>query len=228
MKEYFKVTAALVVFIIGALGFLTFARNFNKRPSVILTSNQCNPPCWYGITPGHSTTAHVYAVLDNFRDVDKNSILGEYNRSEKLIKVFWYFQRPAEDQMGSVNIENDRVTAINISTVNSLTLGELFSKVGEPEEYWTGVGQRDGGERFLDIVLLAPTRGYAAELVRDIGDGSNQVEIKASTPVFRVTYFSLDMYEELLETRILIDKPASSRTPLQEWAGYGSLPVKRE
>jgi hypothetical protein len=228
MKEYFKVTAALIIFILGSLGLLTFARNFNKRPSVILTSNQCNPPCWYGITPGHSTTSHVYAVLDNFRDVDKNSILGEYNHYEKLIKVFWYFQRPAEDQMGSVNIENDRVTAINISTVNSLTLGELFGKVGEPDLYWTGVGQRDAGEQFLDIVLLAPTKGYAAELVRDIDAGSDQVEIKANTPVFRVTYFSPDMYEELLATRILIDKPASRRAPLQDWAGYGLIPVKRD
>ena len=226
MKEYLKVTSALVIFIIGAMGLLTFARNFNKQPSVILTSNQCHPPCWYGITPGQSTTSHVYAVLDNFRDVDKNTILGEYNRSEELIKIFWFFQRPAEDQMGSVNIENGRVTAINISTVNSLTLGELFGKVGEPDVYWTGVGQRDDGEQFLDIVLLAPTKGYAAELVRDMGASSDQVEIKASTPVFRVTYFSPDMYEQLLATRILIDKPPSRRAPWREWSGYGSIPVK--
>jgi hypothetical protein len=130
--------------------------------------------------------------------------------------------------MGSVNIENDRVTAINISTVNSLTLGELFSKVGEPDEYWTGVGQRDDGEQFLDIVLLAPTKGYAAELVRDIEAGSDQLKIKAGTPVFRVTYFSPGMYEELLATRILIDKPASRRAPLREWSGYGSITVIRE
>jgi hypothetical protein len=226
MKEYFKVTAALIVFILGSLGLLTFTRNFNKRPSVILTSTQCSPPCWSGITPGQSTTSHVYAVLDNIRDVDKDTILGEYNHSEELIKVFWFFQRPAEDQMGSVNIENDRVTAINISTVNSLTLGELFGNVGEPDQYWMGVGQREDGEQFLDIVLLAPSKGYAAELVRDIKAGSDRVEIKASTPVFRVTYFSPDMYKELLKTRILIDKPPSRRAPSRQWSGYGSIPVK--
>jgi hypothetical protein len=155
MKEYFKVTAALIVFIAGDLGFLTFARNFNKQPSVILTSTRCNPPCWYGITPGQSTTSHVYAVLDNLGDVDKNSILGEYNHYEKLIKVFWFFQRPAEDQMGSVNIENDRVTAINISTVNSLTLGELFSKVGEPDEYWMGLEKKTmGSGSWISCFLL--------------------------------------------------------------------------
>jgi hypothetical protein len=228
MKEYFKVTATLLLFIIGALGFLTFARNFNKQPSVILTSAECNPPCWYGITPGQSTTSHVYAVLDNFRDVDKNTILGEYDHYEKLIRIFWYFQRPAEDQMGSVNIDNNRVTAINISTIKSLTLAELFNRVGEPEQYWAGIGKRDNGEEFLDIVLLSPAKGYVAELVIDIDPGSDRVHLKAGTPVFRVTYFSPDMYDELLETRILIDKPPSRRGPLQEWSGYGQIPFNRE
>jgi hypothetical protein len=145
MKEFFKVNAALILFILGFFGFLTFARNFNKRPSVVLTSTQCSIPCWYGIEPGRSTTSQVYAVLDNFEDVNKDTILGEYNHHEKLIKIYWFFQRPAEDQMGSVNINNDMATAINISTVNSLKLVELIEKAGEPEKYWLGTGYRDDG-----------------------------------------------------------------------------------
>jgi hypothetical protein len=227
MKDFFKVTAALTLFILGSLGFLTFARNFDKQPSALLTSTQCSPPCWYGIHPGRSTTSQVYAVLDNFPDVNKDSILGEYNHYEKLIRIYWFFQRPAEDQMGSVNIDNGMATAVNISTVNSLKLAELIKKAGEPEAYWLGTGPRDDGEVFADIVLLAPTKGYVAELVTDIDSGSNHVEIKPGTPVFRVTYFSPDMYEELLGTRILIDKPARRRAPLQMWEGYGSIPVNK-
>ncbi len=64
-----------------------------------------------------------------------------------------------------------------------------YFNVGEPDEYWTGIGQRDDGEQFLDIVLLAHTKGYAAELVCDIEAGADQVKIKAGTPVFRVTFF---------------------------------------
>jgi hypothetical protein len=59
-------------------------------------------------------------------------------------------------------------------------------------------------------------------------EGSDQLEIKGSAPVFRVTYFSPDMYKELLETRILIDKPARGRAPLQIWEGYGRIPVRRD
>lgn len=227
MKEFFKVTTALMLFILVSLVFLTFARNVNKQPSVLLTSTDCKPPCWRGIYPGRSTTAQVYKVLDNSNDVNKDTILGEYNRNEELIRIFWFFQWPAEDQMGSVNIESGQATAINISTVNSLKLGELIQRNGEPEMYWTGMGQRDDKGRFLDIVLLAPSRGYAAEMVRDIEVDSDHVEVKDGTPVFRVTYFSPDMYEELLEGRILIDKPLNGRSPLQKWTGYGPIPVQQ-
>ena len=228
MKEYFKVTASLIVFILGALGFLTFARNFNKQPSVILTSTKCTPPCWYGITPGQSTSLQVYSALYNIEGVDKDLILETNNKEGKPTTIAWYFQRPMEDGMGSVHIKNDLVTALSITTVNSLKLADLFDKLGEPEEYWTGIGQREGGEQFLDLLLLAPTKGYVAEVLIDMRAGSDRVEIKASTRVFRITYFSPDMYKELLETRILIDKPSSKRTPFQNWSSYGSIPVNRE
>ncbi len=228
MKEFLKVTGALILFIVGSLSFLTLARNFNKQPSVVLTSTQCSPPCWYNIHPGQTATYQAYAVLDQFPGIDKDTILGEYNHNEELIRIFWFFQPPVEDQMGSLNIDKDRVIAINISTINSLKLVNLFDRVGEPEVYWVKIGKRDEGEEFLDLVLLSPTKGYAAEVVIDIPVDASQVEVKAGTPVFRVTYFSPEMYEELLGTRILIDNPLGRNVPLQTWQGYGMIPLPRE
>lgn len=228
MKEYFKVTAALTLFILGAIGFLTFVRNYDKQPSLILTSPECASPCWYGITPGQSTSSQVYSALDRIEGVDKDRIFESATVAGKPFRITWYFKKPVEDGMGSVRIQNDLVTALSITTVNSLKTADLFDKLGEPEKYWTEIGQRDSGEQFLDIMLLAPSKGYEAELVIDIKPGSDQVEIKGSTPVFRVTYFSPGMYQELPETRILLDKQSSRRTSLQEWTGYGSIPVPRE
>jgi hypothetical protein len=228
MKEYFKVTAALMLFTLGAIGFLTFVRNFDKQPSLILTSPECAAPCWYGITPGQSTTLQVYSALDRIEGVDKDRIFESYTAAGKPFRITWYFKKLVEDGMGSVRIQNDRVTALSIMTVNSLKTADLFDKLGEPEEYWTEIGQRDNGEQFLDIMLLAPSKGYVAELVVDIKPGSDQVEIKAGTPVFRVTYFSPGMYQDIPETSILIDKQSSGRATLQEWTGYGLILVHRE
>ena len=228
MKEYFKVTVALTLFVLGSVGFLTFVRNYGKQPSLILTSPKCASSCWYGITPGQSTVSQVYSVLDGIEGIDKDRIFESDTMNGKPFRITWYFKKPVEDGMGSVRIQNDLVTAISITTVNSLKTADLFEKLGEPDAYWTEIGQRDTGEQFLDITLLAPSKGYVAELVIDMQPGSDQVEIKPNTPVFQVTYFSPGMYQELPETRILIDKQSSRRASLQEWTGYGSIPVHRE
>jgi hypothetical protein len=228
MKEYIKVTAALAVFILGALGLLTVVRNFDKQPSLILTSTECASPCWYGITPGQSTTSQVYSALDLIEGVDKDLIFESYNVDGKPIRITWYFKKPVEDGMGSVRIQNDLVTAVSITTINSLKMADLFNKLGEPEKYRTEIGQRDDGEQFLDIMLLAPTKGYVAEVVIDMKPGSDQVEIKATTPVFRVTYISPDMYQDLPETHFLIDEQSDSRSSVHEWTGYGPIPIHRE
>src|SRR5574339_615030 len=114
MKEYFKVTAALMLFTFGSIGFLTFVRNFDKQPSLVLTSTECASPCWYGITPGQSTTLQVYSALDRIEGVDKDLIFESDTVAGKPFRISWYFKKPVEDGMGSVRIQNDLVTTISI------------------------------------------------------------------------------------------------------------------
>jgi hypothetical protein len=225
MKEYFKVTASLSLFILGAIGLLTFVRNFNKQPSVILTSTECAPPCWYGITPGQTTSSEVYSALDSLEGVDTDLIFETDNLEGKPTRITWYFKRPVEDGMGSVRIQNDLVTAISISTINSLNVADLFDKLGEPEEYWSELAHGESRD-YLNVTLLYPTKGYAVETVIDIQNGADKVEIKASTPVFRVTYFSHEMFQELFGMRLLIDRSSGESSPLHTWTGFGQVSRK--
>ena len=54
MKEFLKVAVLMALFFAALIAVLTWARNSNRQPSVILTSTECEPPCWYGIRPGES------------------------------------------------------------------------------------------------------------------------------------------------------------------------------
>lgn len=229
MKGFFKVIAGIVLFFALAVGGLTFIRNFNRQPSVILTSEECSPPCWNGIEPGTTKSWEVYAILEQPRSVNKDSIMADYGRNnEELTEIYWFFQRPVEDSAGSIYFEDDRVIAINILTVNSLNLDDLFEKLGQPEKYWTEIGHGENRE-FVEVTLLYPTNGYLASVIIDIESDVNHVEIQGTTPVFRVTYFAPEMYQELLGTQILIDKPASTRTDaFQPWAGFGTFVFQRK
>jgi hypothetical protein len=227
MKEYFKVAGGIAFFIALIVGVLTFARNFNRQPSVILTSTECVPPCWHGIQPGQTNSSQVYATLARLDGVNKDSVLGYYDRYDKLIYIYWYFQRPTEDNGGYIYFDKNQVTAIKILTVNSLRLADLFEKLGQPEKYWTEVGVGEDRE-YLEVALLFPTKGYLADVVIDIKNNANQVEIQDATPVFFVTYFAPDMFQELLETRVLIDTPSTRMGTFQTWTGFGTIPFERE
>ena len=228
MKDFLKTVVGIVLFFIVAVGVLTFLRNYNRKPSVILTSTECSPPCWYGIKPSQTNSSQVYGILDQLDFVNKDSIMGDYDRNDKLIRIYWYFQRPIEDGMGSVYLDNDQVTAISILTQNSLTLNDLFEKMGEPEKYWAEIGHGENRE-YLEVLLFNSTKGYLADVVIDIQNNGSQVEIQGTNPILRVTYFAPEMFQNLLQTRILIDTPVNARTgTLQTWSGFGTIEFERK
>jgi hypothetical protein len=228
MKIYLKTVAGILLFFAIALGALTLLRNLNRQPSMVITSTACEPPCWYGITPGETTSWEAFAILDQLPGVNQDTVLGGYDREDKLNKIFWYFERPAEDSIGSIYFEDDRATAVTILTINSVKLAELFEKLGQPEKYWAEVGHGEDRE-YVNVLLFYPTQGYLIDMLIDLEFDSNQVEIKGTTPVYRVTYFAPEMFEELLGSRILIDKAVLARKgSWQAWTGYGRIEVERE
>lgn len=228
MKDYLKAIIGLVLAIGLLVGILVIIRNFNRQASMVLTSDECVPPCWYEIRPGVTNSAQVYAVLDQLYGVNVDNISAEYNKADELVSISWFFQRPVEDSYGSVYFDKDQVAVISILTVNSLKLSDYFEKFGEPEQYWTEVGRGDNRE-YLDLFLFYPAKGILLEVVLDIQDEGNQMEIRASNPIFRVTYFDPTRFDDLLKTQLLISKPAGARTgSFQPWSGFGVISFERK
>jgi len=229
MKNMILTILGITVFIVLAIGILTALKHFSSEPSVILTSTQCDPPCWYGIQPGKTDYLEIPGLLEQISGLSERNINWEFNINDRLINVHWTFQRPVDDSYGYIYFdENKVVEVIKIYIINSLTISESFGKLGEPEQYWTEVGTRENRDEYLDIYFLYPTNGYLINCVVNIEYGKNQVEINDNTPVYLVAYFSPDMYSELLNTKILINRTASSRSgSAQNWTGLGWIQVDR-
>ncbi len=228
MKNFLKTVVGIALFIAIAIGILTVLRNFNRQPSAILTSTECDPPCWYAIQPGKTNSSELPTLLEQI-GLRGEEIIWDFDKNDKLISINWFFHRPVEDSAGFVYFDEDKqVTATTILTINSLSIADIFGKLGEPDEYWTEIGKRENQE-YLEVFLLYPTKGYLVDCVINIENGSDQVEIKPVSPVFRVTYFDPKAYQDLLETRILIDKSVHARTGSpQPWQGLGIIPIERK
>ncbi len=232
MKDFLKTVAGIVLFIaaiVGISALYTLWKNINRKPSVILTNTLCSPPCWAGIVPNQTDSSQVYEILDKLDGVNKDSVTAEYGKNnDEIDRIYWDFDRPVEDSAGFVYFDNDQVTAISILTMNSLKLDALFKKLGQPEQYWAQFGYGEGLE-YLEVILLYPAKGYLAHVVIDIENNANQVKIRGTTPVSRVVYFVPEMFQELLKTQILIDKPDNVPIgPFKTWPGFGTIVFERQ
>jgi len=223
MKTYLKTIIGIVLFVGLAACLLTALRNYLRQPSVVLTDAECDPPCWNGIYPGVTRSSEVFAILQKRKGIDINSLAENVNRKGEVVETHWYFQRPIEDLAGSIYFENDRVIAIKILTVNSLNIGDILRKLGQPNQYWAEVGQGENRE-YLNVALIYPSQGYVVEVVVNLERKMDTVKITESTPVFSVTYFHPALFHELLKTDILISTPPEVRRgSLRDWPGLGDL-----
>lgn len=226
MKIFAQTVAGIILFVVLAVGILTGIRNSNRQPSVILTSTECLPPCWYGIHPGKTSVWEAYEILNHLNGINMDSLMWETNNNGVLTGIDWFFQRPIEDAGGYIYFKENKVTAIEILTINSLRLSELFERLGSPEEYWTTLGYGKNRE-YLEVVLLYPAKGYVTNVLIDTETKINQVEIRERTPVFKVIYFDPKMFDELLHSRLLIEHPVESGT-FQQWTGFGAISFERK
>lgn len=228
MKNTLLSIAGVVLGIVVILGSLTLLRTASRPPSVVISNRICNPPCWNGIVPGVSTSDDVFRTLADTTGVDGTSVFEFANRRDEVTRTSWYFARPVEDAAGTVYFAGDRVTAIKILTVNTLKVGEILDKLGQPEQYWLETGQGEHRE-YAAIALLNPTLGYGVEVVIDLDGKPETVEIRTGSAVFSVTYFDPALFQDLLQTNILVSKPVNARTgSLLDWPGLGPLPVVAE
>ncbi len=226
MKIFWQTVLGVAIFIILAVGILIGIRNINRRPSVILTSTECMPPCWHGIRPGETSSWGTYEILNKFEGINEDTLMWQADQNGVLTSIEWFFQRPVEDQGGYIYFKDNKVTAIEIMAVNSLKLSDLFDKLGPPEEYWTTIGKGEN-RQYLEVALIHRTKGYVADVLIDFEGNVNQVEIRKNTPVFTVVYFAPEIFDELLKTRILINHPVDPKT-FRRWIGFGAISFERK
>ena len=225
MKDLLKSILGISFIILLLVAGLGLLRNVSSQPSTILSDTSCQPPCWNTIQPGVTTSDEVYSILGEMEGVglvQENRTMGGTLRS-----IFWYFTRPVEDISGEIYFQGDHVALISILTVNSLKLGDITTRLTQPEQYWTALGRGENRE-YVTVGLIAPSKGYQVELVINLQNNANFVLIKDSTPVFKVQYFDPAHLNELLTKNTLIPSTATQDAlQLPFWAGPGRLEFPR-
>ena len=228
MKRFILVVAGLLFFFAMAYGVLAILAEISRHPSSILTSTECEPPCWYGIRPGETTSWEVLDFL-LIQDWVIGRSINEWTTGDETTQIAWKFQRPAGDTAGYIYFHGDRVTAISISTIGSLNVSEAFLLLGQPASM-VAINKEITTRHWIEIDLIYPDEGFLVQVDIDLQANvqQNQVEITEGTPVYRIIYFDPRLYEELMESGILIDESIDTITNnIQPWLGLGVINVER-
>ena len=230
MKRFVSVAAGVLLFIGIVVGIIAVVANLRPKPlSTVITSIECDPPCWYGIWPGETTPQEAIGILIN---LDFVSDMGGWPHEPKFKRetpdrITWTYirNRKVGDIEGCAYLQDDRVIAISLRTLGSLTISEAFERLGEPELVLTRVHKSDYRE-WVRLILIYPTDGYQIEvdIILSVAAQDNQVKITEETPIYRVIYFDPSHYEYLIGMRILID--GLGKTALDKarpWQGFGEI-----
>jgi hypothetical protein len=232
MKRFVSVAAGVLLFIGIMVGIIFVLANIRHwPPSTVITSTECDPPCWYGITPGETTPQEATVILVN---LDLVSSMNGWphdpmfkRETPELNRITWTYIRNGTvgDIEGCAYLQDDRILAILLSTLGSLTISDAFERLGEPDLVLTRVHRSDTRE-WVRVILIYPTDGYQVEVDINLSVAArdNHVEISANIPVYRVIYFDPSHYEYLIGMKILID--GLGKTALDKarhWQGFGEI-----
>jgi len=234
MKRFVYVAAGVLLFIGIMVGFIAVLSNMRPRAlSTVITSTECDPPCWYGIWPGETTPQEATGILINL------DLISDFwgwphepkfkRETPELSRITWTYIRTGTvgDIEGCAYLQDDRVIAISLRTLGSLaiSISDAFERLGEPELVLTRVHKSDYRE-WVRVILIYPTDGYQVEVDINLSVAAqdNQVKITADTPVYRVQYYDPSQYEYLVGWRILIDGLGKAALDnARPWQGFGRI-----
>jgi hypothetical protein len=109
-----------------------------------LAGQPCPPPCWEGMTPGHSTAPEALQLLEN------NPNITILEADEDSIRWNWNDHRSSD--AGIITVANGRVERIRLDFAPRL--GEVIAAYGEPSGVlaYTGTRREYPGTDVIELV----------------------------------------------------------------------------
>jgi len=166
----------------------------------------CPHICWLGINPGVTTEADTKAILNKSNQIKKRSIIEDENG----IQAEWFETATFSNRVG-ITFEDGFAKQISLGDVYPLTVGNLVSLLGEPNEIGLSI-KEVADATYVDYILF-----YSAQ----------QSAIFAST----INNNGPDPTDRI-DILVLVDKLDVNNSPKwltekykirQPWLGYGHI-----
>lgn len=191
-----------------------------KGDAEMILSDVCAPPCWYGITPGLTSSQESITALGSIPLVDSASIETQVARQYHFEdQIFWEFLNEGN---GGISLKNDTVMETRLEDV-SIPLEKLVDVFGDPQQMV--FYPRWGDDWYVNI--LYPQQGIWLWYHKHQNSPGN-LNIQARDAVKRITFVDPGVLFELLASDgrlYLEEKSLTISEVLVPWQGYGTIEI---
>lgn len=196
---------------------LTVACTSIAPKTSILNDSTCQAPCWNEITPGKTSKDEA---IKNIKNISKNSI-DIFSQPWKIFDEHIRFSFEANNALiqGEAYFVNKKVNTLILSGEMGLTVGELVSKIGEPESVISMLF--DGAGTVL--IAIYPSKGVKFEIF------AKSENFQQETLIGNLMFFDTGYYQNLLEIGMFsmgTYNANETKKIMYPWDGYGNLDEK--
>ena len=108
----------------------------SKVDRSFISDDPCAAPCWYGLTLDESTEADVLTTLATLEFVDPASVrkyITRWLKHDNAQEIQFGCLHPATDVCGGATLVDDRLKSLWVAIGYELSIGEVVTKLGEPD-----------------------------------------------------------------------------------------------
>jgi hypothetical protein len=191
----------------------------SARLPEVLSTNPCEPPCWYGIIPGETTHEEVLSLLPDLPFIKPETIQDWYDETGVHIKSY--------TGASGVRFHYDEGKFVKVIIINPsariFSFGDVISAIGEPDKVLAVQGP-DSREGVRYKLIYAKSGIVFGGVLRPFDARKEQALIKENHQVTSIYFFNPDLIEQVF-TDFSISGLSEEvfRSGLQDWQGFGEI-----
>lgn len=209
------VASAVLVVILSTMIEITLAQEATITPTLfkmnsLFEGDTCEPPCWFGLRPGESTSEDVYQFLSKNSSRFYNYLIKEGHTSDNLpivaatlnlqplkegkaIDFFWQASSYKGNMTSnsSISFTDDLVSVMDIQPNVPISLNTTLQLLGEPDSLRAGISFN-----YDFILLYYPKSEMIVELTVSRDDDCKIANISQQFQVEIVSYLARPAYLE--------------------------------
>jgi hypothetical protein len=192
--------------------------------SLLTRSEECQPPCWHGIVPGHTTAHEAIGILRGIEFVDPQTVERATWSTGEVIE--WRNRdNPRRVEDGRLKLEGEVVKDVIVVYPSGLPLGDILAAQGEPE--WVVVGLSAESTNFgIDFFYK---RGLMLKGLSPVLGNRQSLTVTSSIRVVQAAYFPpmrlADYWARIVG--VTPDSAARRTANYQPWPGLGGVVERR-